>query len=104
MPINSLDFVTSVTFWDGPAGLPADLDVQLFDDDHGRPVSPNNFAVDGVDSITNPLSGDTFVENFDDDFSNRKGFGFQIHAGNCFFFKLVNNGKHIQQLIGCITE
>ena len=73
-----LNLVVSVMFWDGPHGLPADLDIPLFDGD----MHWNNDTGDnaGFQIIENPLDGDTYIETFDENI-DVKGFGFQIHKG-----------------------
>ena len=76
----SLNLVISMTFWDGPGGLPADLDIPLFDGDLNW---NNDMAGAGAyEILENPVPDDSYIEKFGEDFSEVKGYGFQIHKGN----------------------
>lgn len=90
--------VTSVTFWDGPSSLPANLDITLFDNDIFTPHEPNDPNV-----LPYPVVDDTFIENFDDDFKDKKAFGFQIIPGNLHFqhglFVMLSYNYQIMNII-----
>ena len=85
-----MNVVVSITFWDGPEGLPADLDVALYDldTDHNNCSSPQPNVVEKT------LAGDTYQEKFGEDFSKAKGFGFQIHRGECCLLILKSLSFH----------
>ena len=68
--------VTSVVFFDGPKGVFADYTPVLFDGDTPR-LADNGRRDNGLRIIDTGLPGDTALGV--QDFTQRKGFGFQIH-------------------------
>ena len=72
---------TAVVFWEGPEGLPADLDHDLFDDKVAS-LEKDQFALhNGVDGIPDSFPGETYTETFDENFKDIKAFGFNINPG-----------------------
>ena len=81
--------MSSVTFWDGPHGLPAGLNIPtLFDDEAPKETDGYGDMGNGVEALPYPVEDDTYLESFDDDFKDNKGFGFVLAPGDGDFCSL----------------